>query len=192
MTLTGDWEKAFRLLSALPQRLKTTLNQGVLEEAHRIRDDIVKGIHRGAPGGKRFAPHSPLTLAVRKMRRFGGSKVMIQSAALVNSVAVIPVRPGVAFVGVRRKAKSGANIAHIHEFGRTFTVPFTSRMARFLFAAMKRAGIPPRPRAKGSKGAGSITIRIPARPYIGPVVKNLDRAAIRARFEARIRAVLRP
>lgn len=189
VALVGDWEKAFKLLREAPRRIEKALQQQVLKEAHMLREQMIGGIDAG--GKPKFKGHSPLSLVIRQFRGMGGSKVLIASGALRNSIVVVPVRPGVAFVGVRRRSKGKANLAHIHEFGRTWTMPFTDRMRRFLFAAMRSAGIQRRRSPRGAHGTGTITIRIPARPFIRPVVENIQMDAMRARFAAAIQAALR-
>lgn len=194
-TFTGDWDKAMRILTGAPKVIPQALHQAVLQEAHEIRRKMVAGFDTGAPAGQKFAAHSPLTLAVRRMRGAKGSKIMVVSAALRNSISVVAVGQGAAFVGVLRtkrhkSGKSAVDIAKIHEYGKTWTMPMTPRMRRFLFAAMRKAGIPPRPRAKGAPGAASVTIRIPPRPFIGPVIAAHDREGMNARFAAAIAKAL--
>jgi len=179
---SGDWERALRILAKAPQRIKTALDQALMQEAHRLRAAMVRGIDSGAPGGKKFAAHSPLTLVMRRFRGKGGSKILIQSAALRNSITVARVG-SVIFVGVLRGSRGRANIARIHEEGRTFTRTLSPKARRFLFAALRAAGIPPRPRAKGASGGGvTVTVRIPARPFIAPVVAAMDRGAVTHRI----------
>ncbi len=195
MTLTGDWARALRILAGAPRAIPHALNVAVLREAHDLRRRMIEGIDSGAPAGKKFAPHSPLTLVVRKMRGFKGSKILVVTGALRGSIAVVSTGQGSAFVGVLRRrrhpsGKSAVDIAKIHEFGKTWTMPMTDRMRRFLFAAIKKAGLPPRPKAKGAPGVASITIRIPPRPFIGPVVASHDRAAMVARFREAIMEAL--
>lgn len=192
---TGDWDKAVRVLLRAPAAIKTALDQAILREAHLLRAAMVKGIDSGAPGGQKFAGHSPLTLVVRRFRGFGGSKILVQSAALRNSITVAKVG-SVVFVGVLRRSRgkggrSGADIARIHEEGRTFTRTLSPKARRFLFAAMRAAGLPRRARAKGAKGGGvTITVRIPPRPFIAPVVAAMDRDAMQKRITDAIRKAI--
>lgn len=180
LKLFGDWKKAGDIVSRMGERFKKAADGAMLKEAHRLRGLIVKGITSGAPGGKPFAALSAMTLAVRKLKGFGGSKPLVVTGALRGAVTVQRVGADAIFVGIMRSAKSKTgkslvNIAEVHEFGsRTFTVPFTAKMRRFLFAAMKAAGLASLGGSGAGKGGGKsvLTIRIPARPFIGPVVEH--------------------
>lgn len=198
MTFSGDWNRAQRILAGAPKVIPRAIQQAVLQEAHDLRRKMIAGIDGGGPGGAKFAAHSPLTLVVRRMRGGAGSrgsKILVASAALRNSISVVSVGGG-AFVGVLRtrrhsSGKSAVDIARIHEYGKTWTMPLTPRMRRFLFAAIRKAGLPPRPRAKGSVGASSITIRIPPRPFIGPVVATHNAEAFKRKVAEAITAAVR-
>lgn len=174
-TLTGDWDEARRILSTLPDRVMPAARQAIIREAHFLRGEMVKGIQSGAPAGKAFKPHSPWTVAVRRLRGFGGSKIMIVSGALMGSIGVIPLGNG-AFVGVRRKAKrSGSrggmsliNLAQLHEQGKSFTVTVTPRMRGFLAWVTEEMYGEARAPAVGT----TLKITIPARPFIGPILEK--------------------
>lgn len=183
---TGDWQKAIKILQEAPKKIEQVLNRQLLQEAHRVRADIVRNIDAG--GKPKFKSHSRTTIAIRKFLGLASGKVLIQSAALRNSVVAVLIRPGVAFIGVRRRAKSGADLAHIHEFGRTWTQVMTPRMRRFLMAALK--GVRGRTTQRGT-GRATITIRIPARPYIRPAAKRINESAMAKRFEKAIQAVFK-
>lgn len=190
VALIGDWQKAFKLLREAPKRIDKAIQRQLLQEAHHIRERIVSGIDRGGPPGSKFAPHSPITIAVRRFSGGGrGTKILIASSALRNGVAVIPQGKGVVLVAVRRR-KGNVNLAHIHEFGRQWSRPMTAKQRRFLFAALRAAGMQ-RARPKGAAGSASVTIRIPARPYFWPVVNHLNVEQMRARFAAAIAAALK-
>lgn len=183
---TGDWQKAIKLLREAPKRIERALNAQLLQEAHRVRADIVRSIDAG--GKPRFASHSPTTIAIRRFMGMRSGKVLVQSAALRNSIVAVLVRPGLALVGVRRRAKSGVDLAHIHEFGRTWTQVMTPRMRRFLMAAL--GSVRGRTSQRGT-GKATITIRIPARPYIRPAAQRINAAAMQRRFERAIQAALK-
>lgn len=165
VTLDGDWAKAARILGSAEPRVKRALQQAVLQEAHHLRKQIVVGLRSGAPGGKAFKPLSPLTLIIRRYTgRGGGSKPLNATSQLAGSVIVKPLPGPGAFVGVLRaaKGKRPANLAAIHEYGKT--IRMTPRMRRFLGAIMRKAGLPRQP------GRGGALVVIPARPFIGPVI----------------------
>lgn len=169
-----NWSKVLRQLRLIEQKLPITLQQALLREAHHLRSKIVEGIDAGGPPGHKFAPHAPLTLAVRNFRGFGGTKILVgQNGALRGGVNVVKLPGGGAFVGVHRSArakdgKSLVRIASIHEEGRSWEQPMTPRQRRFLMAVMRKAGMQP----NGSGGGGVLKMRIPARPFIGPVLQQ--------------------
>lgn len=172
----GDWVKAQRLFDSLPGRARDAIDKAILQELNFLRKKIVEEFQQGAPVTGSWAPHSPMTKAIRALVGNVKSKLLIQSASLRNSVGVIPIRGGGGFVGVRRgattKASTGiVNLAMVHELGATIHVRMTPKMRRLLFAAMARAGMS-KPRAKGAPGASGaamVKITIPARPYLDPV-----------------------
>lgn len=184
--LSGDWGRAQSIVDGMGAKFKAAAEQAMMKEAHRLRGLMVKGIAGGAPGGKPFAPLSAMTIAIRKFKGFGGSKPLIWTGALRGGITVQKVGTGV-FVGIRRNAKrkdgkSLVNIAELHEFGKTFQVRITNKMRRFLFAVMRSAGITPAGKSKGGT-RGMLTIRIPARPFITPVVEAEGKPAdVQRRF----------
>lgn len=238
MKLVGDWAKAAKIADGLAGRFQKSVDAAVMAEAQYLRGQIVKGIRSGAPGGKAFAPLAPLTLAIRKMRGGGGTKPLIQTGALIGGITATRTGDGV-FVGLLRQAKSKggkslANIGAIHEFGASWTQPLSPKARRFLFAAIRNAGLSrssgdnvtlksgarvirkggrwrdmkgrflsgaqlaeakaasdaARTAAKNApKGASSstITVTIPARPFIGPVLEREGKPeAVKKRFWERV------
>jgi hypothetical protein len=185
MQFTGDWQRAQQILATAAKRIDRALHQAILQEAHRIRADMVKGLVSGAPAGRRFAPHSPVTLLIRKGGGFGGSKVLVHRGDLLGSIVVVPLRPGAAFVGVKRRSGKGVDIARLHEFGKTYRMRPGQR--RFIFAHLRKAGIKPVRRGGGS----TVTIRVPPRPFIGPIVESVNVQAMKRRIERAVMAALR-
>lgn len=172
--MTGNWGKLAKISASLPDRLPKAMNNALNREAQLQRGHLIKNITSGgAHAGMPFKHLSPMTLIIRKFRGMGGSKPLIQSGAMRNSVSVVKTPGGGYFIGILRGAphpsgKGAVNIAALHEFGKTFTVPKTRKMIRFLAAALKSAG------QKMGSGDGMVgqpgvlVIRIPARPWIGP------------------------
>lgn len=194
MKLVGDWGKAAKLATGLQQRFQSAVAAAVMAEGQYLRGQIVKGIRSGAPGGKAFAPLSPITLAIRKFRGFGGGKPLIVSGGLIGAIVAIRTAAGI-FVGVLRSArskggKSLANIAQIQEEGRTWTQVLSPKARRFLFAALRASGLSSagtRSKSGPGGGPGTITITIPARPFIGPVLEREGKPeAVAKRFWERV------
>jgi hypothetical protein len=175
---SGDWDEFKRIAAHISSTpfFHSALEKAMHQEALRFQSAVIRGIDSGAPGGKQFAPHSPLTIALRSSGGFGGSKVLIHTAALRNSTTVKRMGRGTFIVGVYRRAARGANIAAVHEFGASIRI--TPKMRRFLAAKMREAGVAP------SGGPGTGYIRIPPRPFLRPVFDQEygDRAAATQRF----------
>lgn len=160
---------------------------------------MVEGFREQAPGGQRFKPLSETTLAIRRFTGFSGTKALIVRGDLRSSIKVV-VRPGVlgaeAFIGVLRSAKSRdgkdlVNIAAVHEFGtRTFLIEVTPAMRRFLAAAFSQelGGLEG---GGGGLSRGVIVVKVPARPFLQPVVDAFFTGPIAsARFQTRVAAAL--
>jgi phage gpG-like protein len=186
--LIGDWAKAAKITETMDKRFHAAAEQALLREGHYLRGKVVQNITSGgALAGKPFAPLSPATLAIRKFTGFGGSKILMRTGSLRNSVVVRKVGSAV-FVGVMRKSGKGANIAEIHEFGAgPFTVVMTARQRRFLMAALSSFGGAPSP----GKGGGVLVIKIPARPFMSPVFERFAKPAdVKQRFWAHVSGAL--
>jgi phage gpG-like protein len=183
---TGDWARARRLLTAAPQRLQEAIGTAVRQEAHALRNEIVQGLTRQAPGGEPLKPPSPLTIATRQLEGFGGTKALIVRGDLRNSITVF-VQGDEAFIGVSRSARSkdGASmvdLAKFHEFGGPpVIIPMTPKMRRFLFALLRQAGKEP----TGGSGRGVIVVQVPARPFLRPAFDKFREGASR-RFLERV------
>jgi phage gpG-like protein len=183
---TRDWARARRLLTAAPQRLQAALGTAVRQEAHALRNEIVQGLTRQAPGGEPLKPPSPLTIAARELEGFGGTKALIVLGDLRNSITVF-VQGDEAFIGVSRSARSkdGASmvdLAKLHEFGGPpVIIPMTPKMRRFLFALLRQAGKEP----TGGSGRGVIVVQVPARPFLRPAFDKFREGASR-RFLERV------
>lgn len=183
---SGDWEKAIRKLQQIERDAGKALQRALLQEAHEIRNEMVGGIDSGSPAGASFKPHAPATLYLRRATKGGkGSKILIASATMRASIRVVPLPGGGAFVGVHRGAKKGRfRIAQIQEQGRNINV--TPRMRRFLHAMLRKGGAPPPP-----PGAARVTIRIPPRPFIAPIVAKYQKSGeLEKRIAARVAADL--
>lgn len=182
----GQWEQTSAIVNTMVTKYQKAQRRATLKEAQLMRREIIKGFRTGAPGGKAFKPLEPSTLAVRAFKGRGGKKPLIVSASLRNSIRIKEQGDEV-FVGVLRSAEKGlVNIAEMNEFGsRPIVVPITDKSRRFLMAAFRKAGIV-KP-SSGSKTSVAI-IRIPPRPFIGPVAESalFAPAAVRKRYEANL------
>lgn len=191
----GQWAQAAKLLRNGPRILANASRMALKQEAEFFRTKIVQGITDQEPGGKHFRPLSPKTLAVRRFLGFTGSKALIRSGYLRNSVTVTN-RGDDFFTGVLRSAKgkdgkSAADIASIQENGsRPIIIKTTPAMMRLLAAAFRAAGLPEESSSGASK-TGLIVVQIPARPFIGPVFDKYGRLSVaKPRMEARLRTIL--
>ena len=138
--LIGDWARATDAFSGLSDRAGRAARAALGIEAERFRNAVKQGLTSGAPGGQKFAELSPLTLAIRGK----GKGILRRTETMLSEIVVIRQGNSVA-VSVRGER---SRIASIHEEGRTFKRALTPKQRRFLFAAMRAAGIAP----KGSGG----------------------------------------
>lgn len=190
----GQWAVAERILKSAPGRLKRALDIATQQEAHYLRRLIVIGLREQNPGGKPFQELSPITLALRKFSGFGGTKALLVRGDMRNSITVTKLGSGAAFVGILRTAKgrdgqSLANVAEINEYGKTIVIRLTQRMREFLAMALK--GKSAGGGGGGGGGTGVIVVRIPPRPFIGPIIeKYFQPEDVRMRFLARVGRLL--
>lgn len=181
----GDWAKARRLLMRGPQRLKKAMTIALKQEAHALRNEIVDGITKQAPGGNPILPLAASTLARRQLAGFGGTKALIVRADLRNSISVVTVDHEV-FIGIRRSAKSRdgksmVDIGQLHEFGGPpVVIPITDKMRKFLAVLAKKQGITP-----SGSGRGVVVTQVPARPFLRPAFEVWRKGA-QERFLARV------
>lgn len=112
------------------------------------------------------------------VRKVGGSKILIQSGALRNSITVVRRGRGQVFIGVLRSAMSRNgrklyNIARIHEYGMgPVAIRWTPQSRRWWFAMLRQAGLAPKGGGKGLPG-GMRLVRIPPRPFLRPTFRQL-------------------
>jgi len=197
IVLTGAWRKAEGLTLGFSGQLNAAYKKAALQEGHFLRNEIVRGIRSGAPGGKSFLPLSEKTLAVRRFKGRGGSKPLVVSGELARSVTVKAegdeVFVGLLRSGSARGGKSMANLGEIHEFGKTFAMVLTPKARRFLAMAFRSSGIDAGGSSTGSRGGVAVAvIVIPPRPFLTPVFEQQGRPElVRARFEKRLAAALR-
>ncbi|RKI03384.1 hypothetical protein D7Y15_33095 [Corallococcus sp. AB030] len=183
---TGDWARARQLLAAGSSRLEGAMQAALRQEAHALRKEVVQGLTQQAPGGESLRPPSPLTLAARQLAGFSGTKALLVSGVLRNSISVV-VEGDEAFIGVPRLAKSPdgeslVDVAQLQEYGGPpVVIPMTPKMRRFLFALLRQAG----QARTGGSGRGVIVTQTPARPFLRPAFARFRQGASR-RFLARV------
>lgn len=193
----GQWTEKTRALKKAELKTRKCLDRALKQEGEFLRKQVVQGVRKQAPGGKKFQKTSRNTRRTRRFKNFKGSKALIRTGDLVGSVKVVKKPLGV-FVGILRTAKASngqelVNIARIHEEGsRPITIKMTPKMRRFLFAMF---GGRRRKRLIGPRegGVGIIVIRIPPRPIFKPVFAKFGKpAVIRPRFIARFQLCMGP
>lgn len=189
----GDWDKAISGLAKGAKTFNKIMQEALLEEGHFYRKKIIEGFDSGAPGGKAFAPHSPLTEATRKADG-KGSKILIRNGDLRNSIAVKMFGQTV-FVGVLKSArnksgKSMVDVAELHEFGsHTVTVPWTKASRGKFFSILRKSGT--YSKALQGGGGGTFVFRIPPRPFLRPVFDLYGRPEVsKRRFMDRVKTKL--
>ncbi len=149
--LTGDWNKVHNMLN--PEKLRSELHRCAAKVGNYGASQVKKGIVSQAPGGKKFAPLSPITIAQK-----GSSKALINHGDLLGSITYETFNnEDSVFIGVKRGNKE-VNIAAVHEFGCTIGV--TPKMRAYLHY-------------HGIHLKKSTThIHIPARPFLSPVLQG--------------------
>ena len=186
----GAWSRVGKLLASAPKRMREAVDKALMQEAQFFRTKIVEGIGEQAPGGKTFAPVAPTTIAIRRFRGFKGTKALLVQGDLRNSITVVKEGGGV-FVGVLRSAKGRGgqplvNVAAVHEFGSSpIAVKLTPKARAFLHAAFRKAGLDSP--ASDKPSIGIAIIKVPARPFLGPVFeKYADPDQVSRRFLERV------
>lgn len=167
---TGQWGFAEQAYRGLGGKWGAARDAGVAKGAQWLAKKVREGLRSGAPAGAKFAPHSPNTLIVRRFLGLPRTKVLIQTAGMLNSIQAVKSSGGW-FVGVKRGARGNggaklADIAAVHENGVTIVQEMTEKQRRFLHAVFGSAG------ASGGagRGDGKLVIRIPARPFFQPIL----------------------
>ena len=141
--LIGQWGAASDVFGKLVVNSRNAARTALNVEAQRFHQAVKQGLQSGAPGGKKFAALSPLTLALHGP----GRGILRRTETMLSEIVVVRQGDNVA-ITVRG---SRARVADIHEGGRVFKRPLTPKQRRFLFAAMRNAGIG----GKGEGGGGS-------------------------------------
>lgn len=172
----GAWRTSRRILQAGPARVREAVRRTAMAEALFFETKAKQGIRSQAPGGRRFAPLSPNTLKVRRFLRFRGTKALMVRGDLRNSIKAVPVGTSSAFVGVLRGSRGSrgqdlVNVAATHEFGAgPIVIRITPKMRAFLAAAGVFGSGGGAGSGSQKPGVGVIVVRIPARPFMRPIL----------------------
>ncbi len=163
---TGDWARARHILRAGgAERMHKAITLAVRKEAHALRKEIIVGL---TARSKELKPLSPLTRAARRLAGFRGTKPLIRTGDLRNSISVI-VKGDRAFVGVARSAGGErlVNLAKLHEYGsQPYVIPITPKMQRYLGVLFAKERGRRRRRKASTGSAGVVVIQIPSRPFL--------------------------
>lgn len=158
----------------IANNMQGAMDDAVLQEAHFLRGHVLEGIRtQGVSTGTPWEPLKESTLEGRREAGHRGSKALIATGSLFASIGVVSDGPGRAFVGVHRTARgkqgeSLVDIAVVHEFGTTIVQTVTAKQVAFFTARNLANGRGPTSLQVGDK----IIIRIPARPFIRPVLNK--------------------
>jgi hypothetical protein len=202
---TGDWAKARETFDKMAVEMAAASQQSILQEAHYLRGEIVKGLQSQEPGGKAFKPLSPFTLAARRLAGFRGTKALMVHGDLRNGIRVESLGKGKgAFIGILRTAKTAdgktlVNVAETQEFGAgPFRIELTKKVMRYLalvFKELNGEGAIPKPfwliKAKAN-AKKFLLIKIPARPFIRPIFEVFAKPDdVKKRLEERMAKMLK-
>lgn len=187
--MTGNWSEFARTLGRIssPQLWKASSSKAMGKEAHRLRNLIVKGFNSQGSSGTKWKKLSRLTVALRKAMGFSGTKALMRTGDLRNSIKARKEGEDW-FTGVHRKEKSRdgkrlVNIAMVHEFGskKPIKIVVTEKLRKFFMAMFLKSTTPAQRKKLGrgkmpkyavmplSQSKRVIITRIRKRPFIGPV-----------------------
>ena len=194
---TGAWAQASQSLGAYARGFDAAASQAILRVGHMARKEIVTGITKQAPGGQAFQPLAKSTQLVRRAQGSRKSKALIVTGELRKAVTVKRVGPLVVFVGILRQAVSSdgqslVNIAEVHEYGKEFRISPTDLSRRFFFWVLRKTGHHDEGSGLmgGGGGGGAWIVRIPPRPFFGPVAAMMQKT-LRKTIEREITKILR-
>jgi len=179
---TGSWGKAAMLLGKMsdPARWKVAKRKAILKESHRLRKLMIEAFQKGGPSGKRWPRLSVFTQLVSRAMGKGDRKPLMDSGNLRNSHSVVEESDNIIFVGVHRtakrkvkskKSKKGSDdlvqIASLMEHGsKPIYIRVTPKMRNFFLWLHKKTKGQIKPLRKNTVG---IIVRIPPRPWMGPI-----------------------
>lgn len=182
----GKWGKVFETLTGYKNNHEQAAKAALMQEAQFLRTKMIEGLREQAPGGKKFKPLTPETLAIRRFLGFKGTKALLKHGDLKNAIVVKRESSGTIFIGIPKTARGRGghglyDIAIVHEHGsKPIVIKMTPKMRALLHMAFTKAGINRRDQVRAwRKGAyastGIIVVQIPARPFIGPVIEQFGK-----------------
>ena len=185
--MTGGWNKTGNLLRTLGNGTKwqRAKKKACMKEAHRLRRLMIEAFNAGGPPGKRWKRLSPFTQWLRRIRRKGDGRPLLDTGSLRNSHSVVDVDRDTVFVGIHRTAKRRkrvgggrskkkqpplVDLAALHEHGSDPIYIRVTPLMRWYFKNVLFV------KSKGDikplkKSTIAIVVRIPARPWVGPIWK---------------------
>lgn len=195
---SGDWVEVEKLLRNL-KRTSRLMDKIIATEARAAAKLVQRNLKsRGKLTGTTWPRLRPLTRKLKKSK-----KMLQETGALHDAITATKVEGSKWFIGItstaQHKGKGGglalAKLARVHEEGATIVQVWSPKQARAFFALLSKAGRTRVSRSKaavarragarrrGLKALGrkaehqpgglTVVIRIPARPFIGPVLDVL-------------------
>lgn len=152
MKLVGDWGKAVARLRDMRGRFLPQAATELGRVAELLVERVKTGLRSQAPGGQRFAPLHPFTIAQK------GSSIALAGGDLEKAITYRVHNGGlVADIGVFSDSGMGL-VARVHEWG--ITIPVTPAMRGYLSAEGLHLRL------------STTHVTIPARPFFRPIFEQ--------------------
>jgi len=182
--LTGGWQTIVTQMAQWTNEAHAAVDKTVRDEAMLFSRYINKAFTKSGYNQK-WRRLSPITLALRKAgvggSGSGGNKPLVRSGALRKSIKVNRQGFGTYRVGVRRTARTGINVAALHDSG-PHIIPVTDKMRRYFMTLFWKGILPfPWPSTKTKY------IVIPRRSFLSDTFKKFapgSRQRMAARYKA--------
>jgi len=164
---TGEWKKLGIALALLEKNIEIGSRRGAEKAGKFLVQQIKAGITRESPAGKKFKPLHPRTAQLKT------GSILKDSKLLYNAVTYGWDGKKL-FIGVPEDSER-FKIAKIHEYGAIIASKAKPEKYRKVVKWLAWQGF----LTKGFKGTGKGVIKIPARPFINPIVKRFESKAIK-------------
>lgn len=162
IVLEGNWKKFLVKMRASPAKARAAMRKASKAEAEHTAGMMRKKFDRVRPS------NAPITRFLK-----GSSKPLVNNADLRDSIGTSKEDDMSWYVGVPRGTRE-AKLAAVHEGGITIVQQLTDRQRRFLHAVLPKVAGGGAPKGGGT---GILVIHIPARPFIGPTLKEAAKGA---------------